>query len=215
MIPGGITIIRTTPTTYYELLGIRKNATDDEIRNGYYDSVLKFYRTPGHYPDADLYFAKLKIAFEELTDPLRRPLYDNSLDDHKVKSPDEEIVISDSMLKEGYIHDPIEEAVKLYAIKWSHFSSYPAAIKRKKIFAELKFRILYLVIGAIFGLLITIFMNLEFSHSLSKKGLGVQISPQAIQYYREYVFYSALVFFLFGRYVVFAAGKRLFGFLNV
>ena len=62
---------------YYELLGVSRNASQDEIKKAYKKMALK------HHPDrnkgdkaAEEKFKKINAAYEALSDPEKRQLYD-------------------------------------------------------------------------------------------------------------------------------------------
>jgi molecular chaperone DnaJ len=62
---------------YYEVLGVGKNASPDEIKKSYRKLALQFH--PDRNPDnkeAEEKFKELAEAYEVLTDPEKRQQYD-------------------------------------------------------------------------------------------------------------------------------------------
>ncbi|MCP9257157.1 Chaperone protein DnaJ [Dirofilaria immitis] len=64
---------------YYEILGVEKNATEQQIKNNYRKLALKFHpdRNPGDQKAAEQ-FKKISIAYAVLSDPNKRRQYDLS-----------------------------------------------------------------------------------------------------------------------------------------
>ncbi|VDN00184.1 unnamed protein product [Thelazia callipaeda] len=64
---------------YYEILGVDKNATEQQIKNNYKKLALKFHpdRNPGDHNAAEQ-FKKMSIAYAVLSDPNKRRQYDLS-----------------------------------------------------------------------------------------------------------------------------------------
>lgn len=61
---------------YYEVLGVSKNATEQEIKSAYRKLAMKYHPDKSKEPDADKKMQEINQAYEILSDPKKRQNYD-------------------------------------------------------------------------------------------------------------------------------------------
>lgn len=66
----------TNNTKFYEILGVSKNATQDEIKKAYRKAALKWHPDRNKSPEATEKFKELGMAYETLSDPKKKEIYD-------------------------------------------------------------------------------------------------------------------------------------------
>jgi DnaJ-class molecular chaperone len=62
---------------YYDLLGLPKDATAEQIRNAYREMALKYHPDVNHSPDATIKMQEINSAYSTLIDPEMRKQYDS------------------------------------------------------------------------------------------------------------------------------------------
>ena len=60
-------------TKYYEIIGVSKSATTDEVKKAFRKAALKAHPDKGGDPEK---FKEMTVAYEVLCDPEKRKLYD-------------------------------------------------------------------------------------------------------------------------------------------
>jgi DnaJ-class molecular chaperone len=66
----------TTPRTYYEILGVARNATAEDIHRAYRRLARRYHPDVSAEVDARTRFDEVSTAYEVLHDPERRSRYD-------------------------------------------------------------------------------------------------------------------------------------------
>ena len=66
----------STKRDYYEVLGVQKNSSQDEIKSQYRKLALKFHPDRNKSPEAPEHFKEISEAYAVLSDPEKRKIYD-------------------------------------------------------------------------------------------------------------------------------------------
>ncbi|MCI8362035.1 MAG: DnaJ domain-containing protein, partial [Clostridia bacterium] len=63
---------------YYEVLGVEKTATDEELKKAYRRLAKKYHpdANPDNKKEAEVKFKEVNEAYENLSDPQKRKMYD-------------------------------------------------------------------------------------------------------------------------------------------
>ena len=68
---------------YYAILGVSRNASDEEIRRAYREAALRLHPDKNEGPGATELFLQVNHAYELLSDPTQRAAYDQELLEHE------------------------------------------------------------------------------------------------------------------------------------
>lgn len=104
---------------YYEVLGVSKNASKDEIKDSYRKLAMQYHPDRNKAPDAEEKFKEISEAYAVLSDDEKRTVYD-ALGPKKYNDPREvyryqqqrEAAVRDAKAWEAYKWEQRGEAVK-------------------------------------------------------------------------------------------------------
>lgn len=85
---------------YYKILGITSGSNEDEIKKAYRRMALKFHPDKNKDPNAEEKFKEIAEAYEVLSDPKKRVIYDQYGEDGKY----------------GWVHVPLPNITEPYQI---------------------------------------------------------------------------------------------------
>ena len=61
---------------YYEILGVKNGASEDELKKAYKKKAIKFHPDKNHSSKAEEAFKRISTAYTTLTDPKKKEIYD-------------------------------------------------------------------------------------------------------------------------------------------
>lgn len=68
-------LVAVSAKDYYKILGVKRSATASEIKKAYRKLSLKYHPDKNSAPDAQEKFAELSVAYDTLSDPEKREIY--------------------------------------------------------------------------------------------------------------------------------------------
>lgn len=70
---------------YYKVLGLQKSASQEDVKKSYHKLALKWHpdKNPSNKEEAEKKFKAVAEAYEVLSDPQKRSLYDRSVKEHR------------------------------------------------------------------------------------------------------------------------------------
>lgn len=74
----------------YHILGVSPSATGEEIKKAYRSLAMRYHPDRSTHPGAENRFNAIKRAYELLSDPKKRAVYDQSLSNRIIIDPDDE-----------------------------------------------------------------------------------------------------------------------------
>ncbi|KAG1150780.1 hypothetical protein G6F37_007753 [Rhizopus arrhizus] len=92
---------------YYQILGVSRDSTEDEIKKAYRKQALKWHPDRNNDPSAKVQFQKIAEAFETLGDPAKRQEYDAPSLQYYSSESDDGINLFDQMFNSTFFfsHD--------------------------------------------------------------------------------------------------------------
>jgi curved DNA-binding protein CbpA len=80
-------VLAASKRSHYEVLGVAKDANADQIKKAYRKLALKLHPDKNSAPSAEQAFKVLSTAFDTLSDPAKRDLYDQVGHENSVNNP--------------------------------------------------------------------------------------------------------------------------------
>ena len=71
-----MTILLSAKRDYYDILGVTKTATQQEVKQQYRKLALKFHPDRNQYSDAEEHFKEISEAYSVISNPEKKSIYD-------------------------------------------------------------------------------------------------------------------------------------------
>lgn len=102
---------------FYNILGLKKTAKKEEIKNAYKKLVLKFHPDKNNDIDAQEKFQKIHLSYQILSDPLKKKKYDQLTNNQKSKIIDNiKKILHDLFDKKILLQILVDDTIKSYLI---------------------------------------------------------------------------------------------------
>jgi curved DNA-binding protein CbpA len=92
--------------TYYELLGVPRNATPEEIAKAYRDKARQFHPDKNPSPEAAIEIKKINEAYATLSDNNKRSMYNSKNPEPIVRPPKPKKTVVKKATGADYSRDP-------------------------------------------------------------------------------------------------------------
>lgn len=96
-----------TNTDYYELLGVKRNASQEEIKKAYRKKAMKYHPDKNDDPSAEEMFKKINHAYEILSNPKKKEIYDQYGEEGLTSGMDEDPILN-FFMRRGQNRRPME-----------------------------------------------------------------------------------------------------------
>ncbi|NXE91484.1 DNJB8 protein, partial [Menura novaehollandiae] len=111
---------------YYKVLGLQKSASQDDIKKSYHKLALRWHpdKNPRKKKEAEKRFKEIVEAYEVLSDPQKRSLYDKSVEesrDHRERATVDFNSFSDSYHVVPHQEELFEKMYPFVRIFWNPF----------------------------------------------------------------------------------------------
>ncbi|XP_053992390.1 dnaJ homolog subfamily C member 21-like isoform X2 [Hylaeus volcanicus] len=109
---------------YYQVLGVEKNATSDQIKKAFKEMALKWHpdKNPNNTKEVQNMFISIQEAYETLSDPEERAWYDS----HRSQ------ILQEPLTTQGTSVDPLFQRVNLYnCFRKTYFDGYADKVDGK------------------------------------------------------------------------------------
>ncbi|NXS57190.1 DNJB8 protein, partial [Brachypteracias leptosomus] len=96
---------------YYKVLGLKKSASQDDVKKSYHKLALKWHpdKNPNNKVEAEKKFKAVAEAYNVLSDPQKRLLYDRSVKESRSHRGRNDVGDYNSSLDSAYIFHNLEE----------------------------------------------------------------------------------------------------------
>lgn len=88
---------------YYDILGIKKGASEDDIKKAYRKQALRFHPDKNKSPGAEEKFKEIAEAYDVLSDPKKKDIYDRYGEEGKISnSLNHRLTVAETIWKWNY-----------------------------------------------------------------------------------------------------------------
>ncbi len=99
-----------TTRDYYDILGLERGASDEEIKRSFRKLAQQWHPDVSTDPDADARFKEINEAYQVLSDPKRRTLYDKYGADWRQVEAAQKAGFDPDQVRQPDLDAPLEES---------------------------------------------------------------------------------------------------------